>query len=386
MTNQKGIFSCLRQGIQLLVLGFGGLAGMADIVFEFDYSKSADFNESGVGAVRKAALEEAARTLGSVFEDNAVIQVEVTSENDSRSDTLASASSNFVDVAFDFIGFTPSVIERKVLQGIDDNGAEADGIVSINFGIEWDFDDEIAADKFDFKATMIHELLHALGFASSIAPDGSDAYGFPPGEPGVWSPFDRFLSDLDGRMLIDDQFVLSGMLWESLSTGGTSPGAGLFFNGPETLDVNGGKPVGLYSPSEWSEGSSGSHLDDDNPALAGLLMLAATAEGPYTRELMDIERAMLTDLGYTLKPRQTSPVDPVENESVALQMTIRVEGGRAAITLIGNSGRYRLEASDDFKNWEYLDDIILQADGDLVTLEDELFDLQFYRVLPSTEP
>ena len=140
---------------------------MADINFEFDYSKSAEFNESGLGAVRKAALEDAARKLGSVFENNAVIQIEVTSENDSNSDTLASASSNFVDVAIDFVGFAPAVIERKVLQGIDDNQAEADGVVAINFGIDWDLDDEIAADKFDFKATMIHELLHALGFAGA---------------------------------------------------------------------------------------------------------------------------------------------------------------------------------------------------------------------------
>ena len=238
----------------------------AAIVFEFDYSKSPEFSNGAIGSERREALEDAAFLLGSQFVNEATIQIEVTSENDASSDTLATAASAFIDPADDVFGFIPSVVERKVLEGIDGNGAEPDGSLTANFSHPWDLDDDVAADQFDFKATFVHELLHALGFSSGIAEDGTDLFGFetPPGEPSVWNVFDQFVTDQEGNNVIDSDFALDGDLWEASSTGGASPDGGLFFAGPNTLAVTGEQPVGLFSPGPWSPGSSGSHLDDDN--------------------------------------------------------------------------------------------------------------------------
>ena len=95
-------------------------------------------------------------------------------------------------------------------------------------------------------------------------------------------------------------FAINQTAWDSASVGGTSPGAGLFFNGANAVAANGGNLVGIYSPTTWEGGSSGSHIDTDNPAYAGMMMLHATSTGPGARDYSAVEIGMLRDLGYTL--------------------------------------------------------------------------------------
>ena len=77
---------------------------------------------------------------------------------------------------------------------------------------------------------------------------------------------------------------------------------------------DGGSPVGLYTPNPIGEGSSISHLDDDNPAFAGSMMLQATDEGPSARTFSNIELAILRDLGYT----QISQIVPIPEPATAM--------------------------------------------------------------------
>ena len=344
-----------------LLLALTMIPCRAIVVFEFDYSSSVDFLDPTFGADRRASLESAAMSLGNLFDHTANVQLKVTSSNDPFGDLLASAASADIDVAGDFFGFSPSVVQQKILTGIDGNGADADGEVDVNFGQPWDLDDDISSDLFDFKATMIHEMLHAVGFSSSIFPDGTDVFDTPPGDPGVWSPFDQFIAGPDGIALIDDAFALNGSAWRTLSTGGASPNAGLFFSGPQSLAANAGQPVGLYSPSQWEEGSSGSHLDDDNSALTGMMMLALTDTGPYTRELSNIERAILEDLGYSLTSDQQPSVP---------ELTI-VRGNNQSLTLVltGDPGSYALARSSNLNIWEPLATISIETGTNETTID-----------------
>ncbi|MCB1099358.1 MAG: ribonuclease E [Verrucomicrobiae bacterium] len=326
----------------------------AAVLFEFDYSAGAEFLDPAAGPVRRAALEDAAATLGAVFAHDARIQLKVTSSNDSQGDLLASAFSEDPEVALDFFGFSPGIVQQKILTGVDANGTEADGGVDVNFGQPWDFDDQVSPDRFDFKATMIHEILHAIGFSSSIFEDGTDGFGTPPGEPGVWSTFDKFLAGPTGVSLIDDNYALNGPAWDSASTGGASPQAGLTFNGPNAMAANGGQPVGLYSPRRWEEGSSGSHLDDDNPALAGMVMLAATETGPYSRELSAIEKAILEDIGYTLASTTTP---------ASASLTIQQSRSTITLTIAGTPGSYIIGTSTDMSNWKPLTTLTISQNG-----------------------
>ncbi|MEM7387007.1 MAG: ribonuclease E [Verrucomicrobiota bacterium] len=329
---------------------FGFVSAPAAITFTFDF-EGTGFNDPVSGMTRQESVVSVARDLGAWFDHEATVHLTVNSSNDPNGDLLASAGSEPADVGADFFGFTPSLIQKKILTGIDDNGSRADGEIDVNFGQPWDFDDEVSADHYDFKSTLAHEMLHALGFLSAIFRDGSDAFGTRPGDPGVWEPFDQFLSDQDGNRLIDGDFALDGDLWESVREGGTTNG--LFFEGPKAVAANGGQRVGLYSPSDWEEGSSGSHLDDEAPLYEGMLMLAAADTGPYARGLSAIERAILEDIGYRL----------AGEEAPVLEWAEPMAGQTRILRLTGEEGSYVIEESRDLQNWEARFDVEVPAAG-----------------------
>ena len=280
----------------------------AAVSWSFDYTGAAEFDVSTpLGLERRAALESAAATVGSWFNHTATVTIAVGSTT--KKDTLASAYSQsppvVVTPGFGSSGF----VRNRILTG-EGNTGKADGNVEINWTVNWDLDDSIGKDDFDFKSTMIHELLHAAGFSSDINQGGSDGFENPPGTPGMFSIFDKYLTDAAGVPIIDrTTFALDGARWASLSVGGGTEGQngspnipmpnGLYFSGPKAMAGNGGMPVRIFSPNPWVGSSSGSHLDDlfytDN-----LMMKAATPPGPGARTLTAFEKGMLEDLGYSL--------------------------------------------------------------------------------------
>ena len=274
----------------------------AAVSWSFDYTGSVEFDTSALGMARRASLESAAVIAGRLFNHTATVTIKVTSSNEPGSNTLASAGSNYggnFAPGFGSSGF----VRNRILTG-SGNPAEADGTVNVNFAHNWDLDDDIAADAFDFKSTMIHELLHATGFLSEITQEGNDTYRNAPGTPGMFSLFDKHLTDSAGNPIIDPEtFTLNGARWNAASVGGGAPGApqpnGIYFSGPKTMAANGGIPVRIFSPNPWRGGSSGSHLDDffyDG----NIMMNSATTAGPGARTLTPYETGILEDLGYTM--------------------------------------------------------------------------------------
>jgi hypothetical protein len=85
--------------------------------------------------------------------------------------------------------------------------------------------------------------------------------------------------------------------FSSLLTGGPSPDDGLFFK----TNTDTGTLVGLYSPTSFTGGSSGSHLDsnDTGSAYDNMMMLPFVDTGLATRIFSDIELDMLRTIGYT---------------------------------------------------------------------------------------
>lgn len=331
----------LRACNPLALLFTAGVA-FGDLTFDFDFV-GPDFSDTtAIGLERRAATELAAATLGAYFEDTATLQIEISSFDDPGSPILSLGASEPIPVAGDFTGSKGQVAEVKALTGRDENGSDPDGFVQVNFGKEWDYDDVVSSTAFDFKSIIMHELVHVLGLAISVCgidsgpcSSGEDIYGTTPGDPGVWFPYDLFLSDSTGTPIIDSEYRLDLTAWDAHKDGGASPSAGLFFNGPNAMAANGGNPVGLFSPSSWDETESGDHLDDENTAFSGLIMLAATNPGPSTRRLSPIEAGMLTDLGYTIRP---------------LGMTLAIEQVSPffmALTLSGLPGTYPIVQSSN---------------------------------------
>jgi hypothetical protein len=313
--HKRAVSARLLKGGLLSVLVAFGAAAQASISFQFDYSGNTPgvgFLDPVLGAARQQALTDAgnlyASMFGSYFSNSGIVTMAVTSTDDANSDTLASAGSELLGNGTP--GFTVvDVVRTKLLTGVDENGATADGSVDVNWGHAWALDPNTPASnaEFDFFAAISHELTHALGFSSLVNQDGTDIFGNS--NPGEYGAFDAFLVDLFGSSLIDANGNLDSNAWIAASTGGSS----LFFNGANAVAANGGNLVGLYSPTTWSEGSSGSHLDTDNPLFSTSMMKHNRDFGPETRVFSAVEVGMLMDLGY-LAASQSVP----EPQSYAL--------------------------------------------------------------------
>lgn len=279
--------------VALLVSVLFSVEAYGGVTFSFNYSDGPGlgFNDAALGAARRNALELAGQNFATAFSSyNATIVMSV--DGLASGNTLASAGSN--GMVIDGFG-DGEVVRNKVLTNgaTDLNTTDVDGTVSVNLTQPWEFDINTtpSGGKFDWYSTMYHEFAHAFGFASGINTDNT---GAPTGSGNSWNKFDQFLTDKDGNSVFTGTTLnATGTTYQPLVTGGASPGAGLFFNGPTS------GLAGLYSPTTFSEGSSGSHLDDENAAYAGFMMLSATGAGPASRTFTVLEQNMFRDIGYT---------------------------------------------------------------------------------------
>lgn len=238
----------------------------------------------------KSALQSSADALNGyiVVSKPVTLVFDVTAEDSPESPTLASAGS---DLAGTKGGFYNTVVQNKILKGVDANGSEADGTIEVNFGNDWAYGDSVGSDEYDFRSTMMHELLHAYGFLSYF-----DRPGLNNGT--IWTVFDKYIATNSKTAVINPGTYKYGTGFNPNLTGG---GGGLYFIGPNAVAAYGG-PVPLYTPSPWESGSSVSHLDDNTFTGGGSVMMnAMTDSGPGIRTLSPVELGVLKDIGYTVK-------------------------------------------------------------------------------------
>ncbi len=302
----------------------GGPVG-STLTFTFNYedvdtNTDVGFDDPALGAARRTALEQAAAAFGGYFDHTANVEIDVTSFNSPGISNLASGGSRFVSSGgTDF----REVVRNKVLSdgATDENGADADGTLRVNFGANFELSAnplDIDNTENDFFSTMAHELAHAFGFASTIDTDGTGIFG----DNQRYGTFDQLITDSAGTPVIDGG-VFNQSLWDTESVGGFSPAGGLFFSGTNAVAANGGNLVGLFTPTTYDDGSSVSHIDDENPLSRGLLQLAASNKGPGARTLSPLEAAIFQDLGYSVFT--TGSVGGVFNQD-GLEISLAADG------------------------------------------------------------
>ena len=313
---------------RLILIGAVSALGLlstanAQPAFQFNFKDSgAGFNDPTQGATRRSALESAGQSLSQQLPIGRAVTITFdVNSNTTDNDTLASAGSGIVSLDN---GFTPSIAHKKVLNGTDGNGDDADGEITWNLFHDWDLDNDIGPDSFDFVSTAMHEILHAIGFSGAIASNGTGYFEETSGTPDAWAPFDKFLVNNSGTRVIDEQFQ-----FRPAELGALAGGSSLFFNGTNALAANNGQPVVIYSPTPWEDGSSANHTDDPTyvDALA-LLMTSAFDTGPGVRTLSQIELGILKDLGYEFE--ETTPTE----FAYLTNISVRNNVGSDAQTLI----------------------------------------------------
>ncbi len=266
--------------------------GTPRVGFTFVFGSGGRFWSSAA----RAALETTAADLSSYFvvSSPVVITYSVTGQRTFSGTTLASAGSDLVSTD---TGFYDTVVQEKILTGVDANGTAPDGQINWNFGYSWALGDSVASNQYDFQSTAMHELLHSFGFLSVVDSAGNNT--------GTnWTTFDKFVVTSNGTAPINHTTYSWNTAYNTNLTGGAG---GLYFGGANAEAAYGGKPVPLYTPKPWESGSSMSHLDDATFTGANAqLMNAVTDTGLGIRVLQPIEIGILEDLGYDMAdPPQT---------------------------------------------------------------------------------
>lgn len=253
------------------------------LTFNFVYGSGSQYWSTEA----RNSLQAAAAQLSSYFVVSSPLTLtfSVTGSKSALSSTLASAGSDLVSTG---AGFFDTVVQQKVLTGVDPNGSAADGQIDWNFGQPWALGNSVGSNEYDFTSTAIHELVHTFGFLSNLGKPGTNS-------AQNWTLYDGLIVTSNGTK------PFSGASWNTAyNTNLTGGNGGLYFSGPNAVAVYGGL-VPLYTPSPWESGSSVSHLDDSTFFGANdKLMAAMVSKGLALRTLSPLEVAMLKDLGYTM--------------------------------------------------------------------------------------
>lgn len=257
------------------------------ITFVFNYGSGSNYWTTDA----RNAMSAVAAWLSS----NIVVAAPVTLTYDvvgisaANTGTLASASTYFTSSSPGFYG---TIVQTKVLTGVDANGSATDGQISWNFAYPWAYGANARNNQYDFTATAIHELLHTFGFLTGIADPSTVS------SDRNYTTYDSFITNSAGTKVIGDNYV-----WNTSYTGNlTGSNGGLYFSGPNAVAAYGGL-VPIYTPSTWSSGSSVSHLSDTNPNSGDQVMNPYISYGVGARVLSSVEVGILKDLGYTVNPQ-----------------------------------------------------------------------------------
>ena len=267
-----------------------GVGGGSLLQFQFVYGSGSQLWSPAA----RSSLASAAAALASyiVVDSPVVITFDVSGEFNPLSSTLATAGSDFTSAG---PGFLPTVVQHKILTGVDTNGSTADGEINWNFAQNWATGDSVVYGQYDLESVAMHELTHTLGFLSYTDQPGSNT-------GTTWTVFDSFLVNSDGTKVIGSDYIWRNAYTPNL-TGGNG---GLYVGGADALAAYGGL-VPIYTPGSWESGSSVSHLNDRVFGGANRkLMNAQVFSGLGIRVLSPVELAILADLGYTIAPQPGS--------------------------------------------------------------------------------
>lgn len=194
-------------------------------------------------------------------------------------------------------GYYAPVVQNKILTGVDSNGSAADGLVVWNFGYDYDYGygdtGTITGPRYDFTGVALHELLHTFGFISGI--------GDPSNPDTNWTTYYNFLVTANGTKIVGSNYIFDTTYYANL----TGNNGGVYFGGTNAVQAYGGL-VPLYTPGNWSSGSSLSHLGEDNHDGGDQVMNPWIYYGTSPRTVSSVEAGMLKDLGYTVNSVGTS--------------------------------------------------------------------------------
>jgi len=278
----------MRLLISFLFLFVFSLTNRADAQIVFDFTFDDVVNSTGVGfddpvfgAERQNTIAAVGNYFNTVFNGSGEVDITIEASETDGAGPIASAGPFFTPIGGtgDFesgLGFD------SVNDPVDFTGGP-DGIASFDFGFNFNSGlDPVASNEFDLFTIALHEFSHVLGFLSV-----SDALGESAASVGVFTDLNSFLELGDGTPLF-------GADGNFLGTPNDLTSGDVFFNGPNANANNGGNPVPIFAPSEFSDGSSLSHVELPGDSVLNF----SISSGTQIRELNAQELGIFADIGF----------------------------------------------------------------------------------------
>lgn len=239
------------------------------------------------------------------------VNIEIQSMNSQGSGILGEASAYH-----EYLGENSGIKHNEVWKAINSGANDPalwDGYIRINLGYtNWytGYAGPVTAGKVDLYTVVLHEVLHAMGFASLIAENGGSK--FHPNGPALnnYSIFDKFLKFDNAQTNINNANVITNSGGYNLAYNvNSNPATDLRSGcqnptptGPDIKFSGSNNPSSyVYTPALWSNGSSISHfqIGCDGAATSQFVMNPSIGYA-IARRITTEEANTLCDIGYKL--------------------------------------------------------------------------------------
>ena len=308
----------------------------------------------------KAAFESAVQVWERTLESRVPIQVTATATTFSDPSILGGAgpydffantqgTTTFADDVFEPLALFNARTGEDAAPGEADIEADFNpGLAGLYFGT----DGNPPADQVDFKTIVLHELGHGLGLVGTASVAGGSANigsTTVPGRQGVRSSvsFDQFTYATTAAQAGDGGKRLLSMANGSAELKTALTGDQLYWSGQLARTAAGGGKVRLYAPTEFFQGTSYGHLNEDTyPGEdANGLMTPFIEAGEAIADPGQIATAMMSDMGYampTLRGAKYTALDPVRvldtREGLGARKAVVPAGGVIDLQVGGLNG------------------------------------------------
>ncbi len=248
----------------------------------------------------KVAFEYAVSIWESIIESPIPISVQANWRTQDNN-VLGSASPSEYISDFENIPhknrFYPISVAEKIAKSEINPTSSPDINATFNKGIKWYYgiDGETPDEMYDFVTVVLHEIGHGLGFTGFFyVSNNTGTYFYD--EIGDATSFDLMVLDLYYKQLVDTTIfkVPSKELYNALTSGL------LYSNSPVATNNNNGNNPKLYTPTNWSDGSSVYHLNDATyrPGSGNSLMTHAIGKGEAVHDPGPITKGIIADIGW----------------------------------------------------------------------------------------
>ncbi|MEC8474130.1 MAG: hypothetical protein VXZ38_05735 [Planctomycetota bacterium] len=286
----------------------------AGIVLQANYEDSSGegFYDSTLGQARRDAFEYALNIWGNALgpsHSGETIKIDAEFNSLGGSSTSATLGQAGTDTYYNLNTNNPLIYHSALanhIVGYDLDTDESEGFATFNSDIDggsvlsgytWYYgtDNNAASNQIDFVSVVLHEIGHALGFSGLLQSDGNyfdfDSSSSGGSDPELFNQYDYYVV----RKNSDGTYTpLRNLSASDRITAATNDN--IYWGGAEGIAANGGVVPKLYAPSQWAQGSSYSHLDEDTFSLE-LMSPEQTAGTPH--EISALTLGMMYDMGWS---------------------------------------------------------------------------------------